>query len=126
MSALGLAPGTIHLERGDFLTNAGIATALRRADVVLVNNQAFTPALNQGLVNLFLDLKEGCQIVSLKSFVPSDHKITSRNFNSPVNLLEVQTKTYYSNCVSWTNAPGTYCIARKDGRRLQSFARRMK
>ncbi|KAI9850072.1 MAG: Nucleosomal histone H3-Lys79 methylase [Thelocarpon superellum] len=122
----GLARGQVHLERGDFLKNTRIAQVLKRADVVLVNNQAFTPALNQGLVNLFLDLKEGCQIVSLKSFVPSDHKITTRNINSPVNLLEVQTKPYYSNCVSWTNAPGTYCIARKDVRRLKAFARVMK
>ncbi|KAI9821011.1 MAG: Nucleosomal histone H3-Lys79 methylase [Phylliscum demangeonii] len=117
----GLAPGEVHLERGDFLTNAKIGEVLKRADVVLVNNQAFTPELNDRLVNLFLDLKEGCQIVSLKSFVPHDHKITTRNLNSAVNLLEVETKPYYSNCVSWTNAPGTYCQATKDSRRLREF-----
>ena len=121
----GLETGTVRLERGDFLKNAAIGKVLQRADVVLVNNQAFTPALNNGLINLFLDLKEGCQIVSLKSFVPTDHKITTRNFNSPVNVLEVETKPYYSNCVSWTNAPGTYCIARKDSRKLQAFAERV-
>lgn len=122
----GLAPGEIHLERGDFLTNSSISKVLQRADVVLVNNQAFTPALNDSLVNLFLDLKEGCRIVSLKSFVPADHKISARNLNSPVNLLEVETKPYYSNCVSWTNAPGTYCVARKDSRKLREFSRRPK
>ncbi|KAI9678565.1 MAG: Nucleosomal histone H3-Lys79 methylase [Caeruleum heppii] len=120
----GLAPGTVHLERGDFLTNTAIGKILQKADVVLVNNQAFTPSLNNGLMNLFLDLKEGCQIVSLKSFVPHDHKITTRNINSPVNLLEVQSKEYYSNCVSWTNAPGTYFIATKNNRKLREFERR--
>ena len=117
----GLAAGDIHLERGDFLKSAAIGSVLQNADVVLVNNQAFTPQLNNGLINLFLDLKEGCQIVSLKSFVPHGHKITSRNLNSPVNLLEVETKRYWSDSVSWTDAAGTYFVARKDSSKLRSF-----
>lgn len=120
----GLNPGKVHLERGDFLKNIPIGKILQKADVVLVNNQAFTPNLNNELMNLFLDLKEGCQIVSLKSFVPHDHKITSRNFNSPVNLLNVTEKYYFSNCVSWTSAPGTYYVAIKDRRRLREFEKR--
>lgn len=117
----GLSTGSIHLERGDFLKNANISKVMHRADVVLVNNQAFTPELNQGLMNLFLDLKEGCRIVSLKSFVPPDHRITARNVESPINLLEVETKQYFSNCVSWTNAPGSYCVAVKSSRMLKEF-----
>lgn len=120
----GLAAGDIHLERGDFLRSGAIGSMLQRADVVLVNNQAFTPQLNNGLINLFLDLKEGCQIVSLKSFVPHGHKITSRNLNSPVNLLEVETKRYWSGSVSWTDAAGTYFVARKDSSKLRSFVDR--
>jgi H3 lysine-79-specific histone-lysine N-methyltransferase len=121
----GLAIGDLKLERGDFLKNHNIAKILKKADVVLVNNQAFTPELNNGLMNLFLDLREGCQIVSLKSFVPHDHKITSRNFNSPVHLLNVERKEYFSDSVSWTNAPGTYFVARKDGTKLKEFLDRM-
>ncbi|KAI9816841.1 MAG: Nucleosomal histone H3-Lys79 methylase [Pycnora praestabilis] len=118
----GLAIGDIHLERDNFLTNENIGRVLKKADVVLVNNQAFTPKLNDELMSLFLDLKEGCQIVSLKSFVPSGHQITPRNINSPVNLLEVETKQYWSKCVSWTDAAGTYCVARKDSTKLRKFA----
>ncbi|KAI9698724.1 MAG: Nucleosomal histone H3-Lys79 methylase [Candelina mexicana] len=117
----GLAIGDIHLERGDFLANMNIRKMLPKADVLLVNNQAFTPALNDSLLHLFLDLKEGCQIVSLKSFVPSGHKLTTRNMGSPVNLLEVQEKQYFSASVSWTDAGGTYCVARKDTSRLRRF-----
>ena len=117
----GLAVGDIHLQRGDFLENAKIGKALKKADVVLVNNQAFTPELNDRLVSLFLDLKEGCQIVSLKSFVPAGHKITSRNINHACNVLDVVEKRYYSACVSWTDAPGTYFVAKKDSSRLKSF-----
>ncbi len=117
----GLAIGDINLQRGDFLENAAIGHALKKADVVMVNNQAFTPELNDRLVSLFLDLKEGCQIVSLKSFVPAGHKITSRNINHACNVLDVMEKRYYSACVSWTDAPGSYYLAKKDSSRLKSF-----
>ncbi|KAL8739156.1 MAG: hypothetical protein Q9181_000185 [Wetmoreana brouardii] len=117
----GLAIGNVNLQRGDFLENTTIHQVLRRADVILVNNQAFTPELNDRLTSHFLDLKEGCQIVSLKSFVPAGHKITARNLNSAYNILDVVEKRYYSACVSWTDAPGSYYISRKDSSRLQAF-----
>ena len=118
----GLSAGAVYLERGDFLENPAIGKVLQRADVVLVNNQAFTPELNEGLISLFLDLKEGCQIVSLKSFVPSGHKITSRNLYRACNVLDVIEKRYYSGCVSWTDAPGTYYVSTKDSSKLKLFA----
>ena len=119
----GLSIGDIHLQQGDFLENTAINQVLPRADVVLVNNQAFTPELNDRLTSHFLDLKEGCQIVSLKSFVPYGHKITSRNLNSAYNVLDVVEKRYYSACVSWTDAPGSYFVSRKDSSRLREFAK---
>lgn len=117
----GIAPGKTHLVQGDFLEQESIVNVLKRADVVLINNQAFTPQLNNELINHFLDMKEGCQIVSLKSFVPAGHKIQSRNLNSPINLLKVQQKNYWSNSVSWTDVGGTYFIATKDSSRLKAF-----
>lgn len=121
----GLCAGSVHLERGDFLENIEIGKILKKADVVLVNNQAFTPNLNEGLTSLFLDLKEGCQIVSLKSFVPAGHRITSRNLYRACNVLDVVEKRYFSACVSWTDAPGTYYISTKDSSKLRSFANAM-
>ncbi|KAI4087302.1 MAG: hypothetical protein LQ344_006886 [Seirophora lacunosa] len=118
----GLFSGSINLQRGDFLENTAIRKALQRADVVLVNNQAFTPELNDSLTNQFLDLKEGCQIVSLKSFVPTGHKINSRNLNSAYNILDVVEKRYYSACVSWTDAGGSYFVSTKDSSRLRKYA----
>ncbi|TPX20694.1 Nucleosomal histone H3-Lys79 methylase [Coccidioides immitis] len=117
----GLQPGQTHLKRGDFLEVDSVGKILQKADVVLINNQAFTPELNHKLVNYFLDMKEGCQIVSLKSFVPAGHRIQSRNLNSPINLLSVKQKQYWSDSVSWTNAAGTYFIATKDSSRLKAF-----
>lgn len=121
----GIAPGDTRLVRGDFLKDESISNVLKRADVVLINNQAFTPQLNNELINHFLDMKEGCQIVSLKSFVPAGHKIQSRNLNSPVNLLKVKQHHYWSNSVSWTDVGGTYFIATKDSSALQAFAETM-
>ena len=70
---------------------------------------------------MFLELKDGCQIVSLKSFVPLDHQITERNADSPMNLLTVKEKEYFSGCVSWTNAPGRYYVSTVDRTKIQEW-----
>lgn len=117
----GIEPGLARLEHGDFMTNTDIRGALQRADVVLVNNEVFTPELNVSLVNLFLDLKEGCKIVSLKSFVPHNRKISNYNNNDPSNILEVEKKSYSTKSVSWKDEGGDYYIATKDSKRLQRY-----
>jgi H3 lysine-79-specific histone-lysine N-methyltransferase len=104
----GIAPGEVHLERGDFRKSEKTLEALKRADVVLVNNQAFTSQLNDHLVNIFLDLKIGCKIVSLKTFV-HDNKIAENDVAS--SILNVEHLTYPGGWVSWTAAPGTFCIS---------------
>lgn len=117
----GLSKGDVHLERGDFMKNLNVRKVLQRADVILVNNQAFTPSLNEDLTNLFLDLKDGAMIVSLKSFVPSGHN-EARNSGATYNILDVVEKWYYSACVSWTDAAGTYYMSVKDSSRVKHFA----
>ncbi|KAK0674311.1 putative histone-lysine N-methyltransferase, H3 lysine-79 specific [Cercophora samala] len=104
----GIAPGKVYLERGDFRKNEPILESLKRADVVLVNNQAFTSQLNDNLVNMFLDLKIGCKIVSLKTFV-HDNKLAENDVAS--SILDVEHLTYPEEYVSWTGAAGTYCIS---------------
>jgi [histone H3]-lysine79 N-trimethyltransferase len=121
----GLAAGKVHLERGDFLHNASIGQALKLADVVLINNQAFTPALNDRLIMHFLDLRDGCRIVSLKSFVPPGHRMQARNMGSPINLLRVEELEYFSNSVSWTDAPGKWYVHTKDSKWVEAFQRTM-
>lgn len=121
----GMNVGKVHLLRGDFTRNTRIGEVLKRADVVLVNNQAFTAALNETLLSMFLDLKEGCQVVSLKPFVPVGHKINMRNVDSPVNMFVQREAEYFSNRVSWTDRSGTYYYATKDLKPLRLFQRRM-
>ncbi|KAL8683767.1 MAG: hypothetical protein Q9186_000253 [Xanthomendoza sp. 1 TL-2023] len=120
----GLAVGDINLQRGDFLENQMINSILPKADVILVNNQAFTPELNDHLTSKFLDLKEGCKVVSLKSFVPKDHKITSRNLNAACNVLDVVKERYFSASLSWSDGYGDYYISKKDSSKLRAFSSR--
>lgn len=117
----GIEPGKVRLERGDFRENQEILKTLRRADVILVNNQAFTPQLNQDLINLFLELKDGCKIISLKPFADDGLQISSRQAFNPANLLVVTKLEYFSGSVSWTDVGGSYYIAEKDGKRLKGL-----
>ncbi|KAK1751635.1 histone methylation protein DOT1-domain-containing protein [Echria macrotheca] len=108
----GISHGEVHLERGDFRKNQNILDALKRADIVLVNNQAFTSQLNDNLVNMFLDLKPGCKIISLKTFV-HDNKIAENDVAT--SILDVEHLTYPECSVSWTDSAGTYCISTRKG-----------
>lgn len=118
----GLSTGSVNIIQGDFLESAQLGEILKRADVLLVNNQAFTPALNQKLIPMFLDLKEGARIVSLKSFVPKDWKLKERNSGSIIGMLSVEEKDYWTEeYVSWTNQGGHYFIATKDTSRLANY-----
>jgi hypothetical protein len=45
----------------------------------LVNNYAFTPALNDRLSLLFLELKDETRIISLKPFLPDKFRLNDRN-----------------------------------------------
>ncbi|RUS16529.1 histone methylation protein DOT1-domain-containing protein [Endogone sp. FLAS-F59071] len=106
--------GTIRIRLGDFLESPELNEVLRRADVILVNNYAFEPALNQKLCQLFLDLRDGCRIISLKSFVPLGHKINERNAHSPESILRVEKFPYYTEAVSWTHNGGHYYVSTVD------------
>jgi [histone H3]-lysine79 N-trimethyltransferase len=117
----GIKTGKATVIEGDFLNSPEIDAALRRADVVLVNNKAFLPELNSAIVMKMLDLKEGCRVVSLKSFVPLDWKIKARSVQDPRNLLRVERKTYHSGSVSWTHDGGEFFVATKDSSMLQDF-----
>ena len=119
----GIACGSVNLVRGDFTKLPEITPVLQRADVVLVNNQAFTPALNAALTAMFLDLKDGAKIVSLKPFVPDGHRIGPRTLGNPVNMFTQQRYEYFSGSVSWTDQSGYYYVAEKDPRPLERYLR---
>lgn len=109
----GIAPGEVHLKGDSFLSNKATHEAMKRADVILVNNHVFTPQTNRSLIDLFLDLKDGCKIISMKNFVPDDH-VAKRNSDDPVNILDVVKKSWYdADSVSWGGVGGNYFVAVK-------------
>jgi [histone H3]-lysine79 N-trimethyltransferase len=117
----GVKTGSTKLLHDSFIGNKEIDAAIARADVILINNKAFTEDTNAALLLKFLDVKEGARIVSLKSFVPDDWKIAERNMEDPKNLLKVKRMEYFSDCVSWTDGGGDYFIATKDSSMLRDF-----
>ncbi|PWN89300.1 DOT1-domain-containing protein, partial [Acaromyces ingoldii] len=106
----GVKGGEMDAWQGDFGEDERIRGKLREADVVLVNNYAFTARTNDKLSLLFLDLKDGAQVVSLKPFVPPDFRLTERTLSSPLAILRVAQRAYSTNCVSWAESGGNYYI----------------
>ncbi|KAJ1732265.1 Nucleosomal histone H3-Lys79 methylase [Coemansia biformis] len=121
MQLYGLGRTSVQMWHGDFCESADVQRHLPRADVVLVNNYAFDSKLNQNLLQLFLDLKEGTRIISLKPFVTPDHKISARNIYSPESILTVRRYQYWSQSVSWTDSGGEYYVQTVDRSRMKEF-----
>ncbi|WVQ80383.1 hypothetical protein IAT38_002488 [Cryptococcus sp. DSM 104549] len=107
----GLA-GNLDLEvhEGDFRVHPEVARRLKEADVVLVNNEVFPSSLNHELTHLFLDLKEGARIVSLKPFMPEGFRMNEGNCNSFSAILRSTEYEYYAGWVSWKSIWGKYYL----------------
>ncbi|EDU48664.1 histone-lysine N-methyltransferase [Pyrenophora tritici-repentis] len=107
-----IALGRIELIEGDFLESPEIDDVLRRADVVLVNNKVFGETLNNLLLQKFLDLKQGCKVVSLESF-GGGAKQGVRNEQSIAGLFDEERYESGTNSVSWAGESVEYFIATK-------------
>ncbi|KAF2851373.1 histone-lysine N-methyltransferas-like protein [Plenodomus tracheiphilus IPT5] len=107
--------GSLRLIHGDFLDSVEIDAVLPRADVILVNNKVFGEALNNSLLQKFLDLKVGCRVVSLESFGGGGAgvKVGVRNEQSIAGLFEEERFESGSASVSWAGESVEYFIARK-------------
>ncbi|OMJ20370.1 Histone-lysine N-methyltransferase, H3 lysine-79 specific [Smittium culicis] len=121
MKSYNLKRGIAHITHGDFLEDQFAINILKSATVVLVNNHAFDSTLNQRLMQMFLDLKDGTKIISLKSFVPLDFKINSRNAGSLESILKPKRFIYNSDSVSWTGNSGNYFIQTIDRSDVKKF-----
>ncbi|BEJ17151.1 hypothetical protein CspHIS471_0605520 [Cutaneotrichosporon sp. HIS471] len=100
----------VNCHEGDFRTHPDVRRRLTEADVVLVNNEVFPSSLNMDLTHLFLDLKEGATIVSLKPFVPEGFRMNELNCDSFAAILRSTSHPYYSDWVSWKGDGGRYYV----------------
>ncbi|KAF8708061.1 Histone-lysine N-methyltransferase, H3 lysine-79 specific, partial [Rhizoctonia solani] len=135
-----------HIE-GDMLESQEVAEWIRKADVILVNNFVFEElcehiytssharheltndfhslAVNERLTCLFLDARDGTQIVSLKCFLDRGFKITERTISSPQAILKVEERDWTAGAVSWSNTTGTYYVHTVDRSNLQAEEERL-
>ncbi|CEH14073.1 histone-lysine n-h3 lysine-79 specific [Ceraceosorus bombacis] len=113
--------GDVQSWKGDFTSDDATRQWLTKADVVLVNNYAFTARTNDSLSLLFLDLKDGAKVVSLKPFVPPDFRLTERTLDSPLAILSVEQRSYGSGYVSWADGGGNYYIHTVDRFMVKEF-----
>ncbi|WVR03485.1 hypothetical protein IAU60_000476 [Kwoniella sp. DSM 27419] len=100
----------VEAHEGDFRTHEVVAKRLREADVVLVNNEVFPSSLNIDLTHMFLDLKEGATIVSLKPFVPEGFRMNESNCDSFAAIVRSTQHSYYQDWVSWKGDSGKYYL----------------
>ncbi|WVQ93805.1 hypothetical protein IAU59_000883 [Kwoniella sp. CBS 9459] len=100
----------VEVHEGDFRTHPVVAKRLREADVVLVNNEVFPSSLNIDLTNMFLDLKEGAIIVSLKPFVAEGFRMNESNCDSFSAIVRSTQHSYYQDWVSWKGDSGRYYL----------------
>ncbi|GAA6007285.1 histone methyltransferase DOT1 [Rhodotorula paludigena] len=117
-----LGGGAMRVVEADFCESSEVMSVLRRADVVLVNNEVFTATLNERLSWLFLELPATAKIVSLKPFMPDKFKLSSHNANSPAAILNQSLpQRYKAASVSWKMDGGTYYLTRIDRARVERF-----
>jgi H3 lysine-79-specific histone-lysine N-methyltransferase len=117
----GLSSGEVIVRTGDFCEHPDVKSWMVTADVVLVNNWAFSAQLNERLSLLFLDLPDHAKIISLKPFVPSDFKLNQRTIDSPLAILRVEEHPFRRGAVSWTGEGGVYYLHTIDRRRICEF-----
>ncbi|ODV76429.1 histone methyltransferase DOT1 [Cyberlindnera jadinii NRRL Y-1542] len=105
----GIQPGKVgFFHRQSFVGNVKVKSVIDRCNVILVNNFLFTPDLNKETLMLFLDVKVGTKIISLKKVIP---EAAYHDFDDAfLSMFLVEKHTFGPGCVSWTDAPGVYYI----------------
>ena len=58
----------------------------------------------------FLDIKESCKIISLRSFLPVDRRPSLHRSNAIESIFSVKELVFGRECVSWMNEPGKYYL----------------
>lgn len=67
--------------------------------------------VNESIKPLFLDLKDGAKVVSLKPFAePNDALLTDRNVNDHAAIFHIKECPFAEGTVSWTATSGSYYI----------------
>lgn len=115
------------LLHGDFFDKK-YGEIIRGSNHILVNNFAFKPDVDHRLKMIFLDLKDGTQILSSKPFCSPKSRVTERHLTdigSIMHVVEIQ-PDLKKDSVSWTPKPLPYYLHVLDGSRLEKYYEKQK
>ena len=88
----------------------------------LVNNEVFPSSLNHDLTHLFLELRDGATVVSLKPFQPEGFRLNDSNVSdhlpkrlttqcdSFAAILRLTAHDYQNDWVSWKSGADKYYV----------------
>lgn len=113
------------LFHGDFFEER-FSEIIKNATHILVNNYAFKPEVDHKLKQIFVNLKDGTQILSSKAFCSPISRITERNLSdigSIMNVSKVQPEQK-KDTVSWTTKPVPYYKHILDSSRVTRYYER--
>ena len=114
--------GSVRLFRGDFLQLPEVAAIVNAIDVAFVQNYAFDAQTNDGLMQLFISLKEGARAVTFKSLAPHKNRVTEHNVDAPSAIFRVTKHTYLgTDGVSWAAMQIDYYVHVVDRARLRAM-----
>lgn len=117
------------LFHGDFFDKK-YAEIIKSATYILVNNFAFKPDVDHKLKQRFLDLKDGTQILSSKSFCLTKPKsrVTERDLTDIGSIMNVRPiqPDQKKDSVSWTHKPLPYYLHILDGIRVERYYEKQK
>lgn len=104
----GLPHGEVHLHFGDFLQSQLMASLLKEADLVVMNNFKFEPTTDARLhERLKMLLKVGARVVSMKPLTPIGR------VRAADQTFFTETRRYTADSVSWSANEGNYYVATK-------------
>lgn len=115
------------LHHGDFFDKRYV-DFIKNAAYIFVNNYAFKPEVDHKLKQMFLDLKDGVQILSSKPFCSPKARVTERHLTDIGSIMQVSEikPELKKDSVSWTPKPVPYYLHVLDASPVEKYYERKK
>ncbi|TMS32371.1 hypothetical protein L596_000220 [Steinernema carpocapsae] len=129
MSWLGQKANAFDLEQGDFLDKKFRQLIVEEATILIINNVAFRPELDDRIQReLLMDLEDGIRIVTTKAYgkVGRSSIISERSMKNIASILDVEQLDSCEDSASWTSKPVPYYLHTVNSSRIEQFYEKLK
>ncbi|TKR64083.1 hypothetical protein L596_024676 [Steinernema carpocapsae] len=129
MSWFGQKVNAFDLEQGDFLDKKFRQLIVEEATILIINNVAFRPELDDRIKReLLMDLEDGIRIVTTKAYgrVGRSSIISERSMNNIASILDVEQLDSCEDSASWTSKPVPYYLHTVNSSRIEQFYEKLK